>query len=288
MGAEVQVAESFTNLFSVLRASIVQQAFAMWFGMSSYRDPDISDWLELALPLVQAGQETSSTATTAYIQMQMDVLGNDGIITPPEINLVTGSAIRNGVPPEVVYARPFVDVWTALSNGKDFAEAIQMGADRLRRLIETDLQLSHTHTARNIFSRQNKVQGFKRVPTGSYTCALCMVASTQTYRKFDLLPIHPGCDCRVAPVISEDTIPRVDKETLERIHSAIQKQFGLSARDAREVDYRKITLVEEHGEYGPTLTIAGHKFTGPDGLKGKEAPSWSTDFSDFNNALALG
>ena len=287
MAVEDEVARQFTALFATLRASIVQQLYALWFGMDNYRDSDLDDWLELSLPIVQAGQETAVTATSTYVQMQLDLAGAESQLIIPPYELVTGSAIRNGVPPEEVYARPFVDVWTALSRGKDIAEAIEAGAERLRQLVETDIQLSHTHTARSIFSNTAGIKGFRRVPTGAYTCALCMIASTQRYRSFDLMPIHPGCDCRVAPIVSEDTIPRVvDKETLERIHEAIQRQFGISARDAREIDYRKILLVENHGEYGPTLTVAGHKFTGPNDLKAThESPVWSTDFSDFGTNL---
>lgn len=282
MAVEDEVARNFTNLFAVLRASMVQQLFAIWFGMGNYRDPDVSSFLELSTPLVAAARETSAQATATYIQFQLELQGADSDFEMPPIDVIAGDAIRNGVPMEEVYARPFKELWTALSRGHSLEEAIQMGADRLRQLVETDIQLAHTHTARDIFSSRKDVMGFRRVPTGAYTCALCMVASTQRYRKLDLMPIHPGCDCRVAPIISEDTIPRVvDKETLARIHSAIEKQFGLSASDARSIDYRKILLVEEHGEYGPTLTVAKHKFTGPDDLSAKstEANAWSSDFS---------
>lgn len=280
-----EVARNFTNLFAVLRASIVQQLFAMWFGMDNYHGKNMDSWLDLALPLVHAGQETAANATATYVQMQLEIMGADSDIEIPPLELVTGPAIRNGVPSEEVYSRPLKDVWTALSRGKSLEEAIQAGAERLRQLVETDIQLSHTHTARRIFSSRADVKGFRRVPTGAYTCALCMVASTQRYRKLDLMPIHPGCDCRVAPIITEeDTIPRVvDKETLDRIHEAIAKQFGISSRDARLVDYRKIMVVENHGEYGPTLSVAKHKFTGPDDLR-TEAPAWSNDFSLFANA----
>jgi len=48
---------------------------------------------------------------------------------------------------------------------------------------------------------------------------------------------------------------------LDQIHSAIQKTFGMSARDAREIDYRKILVVHEHGELGPILAKRGNKFT---------------------------
>lgn len=260
-----QLAFDFTRLFSSLRASIVQQMYAVWFGMPSYgRTQDIDQFLSLALPIVNAGQETASLATSTYMQMQLELMGGGGDFEIPEISLVTGEAIRNGVPPETVYARPFVEVYTALKNGKTLEQAIEDGATRLRQLIETDIQLAHTNTSRNILSKRKDVIGFRRVPTGVYTCALCLIASTQRYHKLDLMPIHPGCDCRVAPVISEEASGRVlDPVLLEDIHKAIEDQFGFSPRDAREIDFRKIVITREHGEYGPILAKAGDRFTGP-------------------------
>lgn len=264
------VAVNFTRLFAALRASLVQQLFVIWFDMESYRGGDLDGWLEQVLPLVQAGQETSANATAAYLDAQLQLLGLDSDLTF-DPSLVTGGAIRGGVPPSEVYSRPMKVVWDALSRGLPLDDAIENGADRLRQLIETDIQLVHTHTARDIISREPRLQGFRRVPTGTFTCALCLVASTQRYRSFDLMPIHPGCDCRVAPVTSMEDIPQViDGELLENVHKAIEKQFGVSARDAREIDYRKILLVRDHGEYGPTLTVAEHRFTGPNALRDSE------------------
>lgn len=263
--AATNVAFDFTRLFAALRASLIQQLFVIFFGLEAYRDADMSEFLDAALPLIQAGQETSASATEAYINMQMQLLGLDSLGSV-DFEEVTGAAIRGGVPPEVVYSRPFKEVWDSLARGVPFDQALENGANRLRRLIETDIQLVHTNTARSMFSRDLTLQGFRRVPTGSFTCALCLVASTQRYKTIELMPIHPGCDCRVAPLVGTESVQVVDKELLEDIHKAIEKQFGMSARDAREIDYRKITLVRQHGEYGPTLTVADHRFTGPNDL----------------------
>lgn len=261
-----EVARNFTNLFATLRASLVQQLFAIWFALDDYRDKSAQRWLDISLPLVQAGQETSSSATATYLQMQLDILGSGVLITPPALDGIVGAPLRNGTPPEVVYTRPFETVWTSLSRGMDYQHAIENGANRLRQLIETDIQLAHTHTAQNIISRTNGIVGSRRVPSGAYTCALCLIASTQFYHKKNLMPIHPGCDCRVVPAIKEGGMSEPDAELLERIHQAIEDQFGISDRSGRSIDYRKISLVREHGEYGPTLTVAKNNFTGPNDL----------------------
>lgn len=255
------VAFDFTRLFANLRAAIVQQLFAVWFSMSDYRDGNIDSYLEVVLPMVQAAEETAAIATNTYLDIQMELMGLGASNGDVDLSLVTGEAIRNGVSPEEVYSRPFKEVWTALSKGKDLQEAISLGANRLRQLIETDIQLTHTHTARTVLSNRNDVVGFRRVPTGTFTCALCLVASTQRYNKFDLMPIHPGCDCRVAPIIGSERPSQVlDPEFLDEIHKAVERQFGISARDARSIDYRKIPIVHKHGEFGPYLAVRGQNF----------------------------
>ncbi len=255
------VAFDFTRLFASLRASIVQQLFAVWFGLPEYRDQNLDEWMGVALPIIQAGQETSALATSSYLEIQLAALGISESLNF-DLEAVTGAALRNGTPPEVVYSRPFKVVWDALSKGHSIEEAIEMGANRLRQLIETDIQLSHTHASRSILSARKDVTGFRRVPTGAFTCALCLIASTQRYNKLELMPIHPGCDCRVAPIISESDPGQIlDPNLLEDIHSRVEEMFGFSDRSGRAIDYRKLLVVENHGEFGPTLAKAGQKFT---------------------------
>lgn len=251
------LAFGLTNLVGNIRASIIQQLYVVWFGLDDYRNDQIDPWLEVAVPMIQTAEETISSATSTYMQLQMEVLGSTAVLDIPNPEDIAGRNLRD-VDPAVVYSRPFKEVWESLGRGNPFSTAIEDGANRLRQLVETDLQLSHTHTSRTLLRDRNDVVGFKRVPTGTYTCALCLVASTQRYHKLDLMPIHPGCDCRVAPIIdSSDTGQIIDKEFLEEIHKAVEKQFGFSARDARQLDYRKIMTTFNHGEYGPTLAVQG-------------------------------
>lgn len=260
--ASTAVAMQFTQLFATLRASIVQQLLAVWFGLSNYRDPSSDEWMGVVLPTIEAAKETSISATEVYMQLQMEVAG----VADPSFDVLETAAIleaiRNGVDDEEVYGRPFKTVWEALSKGYTFDEAVQQGATRLRQLVETDIQLAHTNTSRTLLSQRNDVVGFRRVPTGDFTCALCMIASTQRYNKLDLMPIHPGCDCRVAPIISTEPVGQIlDPDLLEQIHQSVEDMFGSADRSGRVNDYRKLLVVHNHGEYGPTLAKAGNRFT---------------------------
>lgn len=174
---------------------------------------------------------------------------------------------------------------------KPLTAAVGDGERRLRSLALTDVELAVTHTARERLADEPEVRFYRRVLTGAESCGLCVIASTQRYRKRDLLPIHPNCDCVVAPIlgdqdpgrvinstrIAEGTegqdenaagVPVFDADDLidadlltQDVHEAIRETFGEVAFDARQIDYRKILLVKQHGELGPVLTVARHKFT---------------------------
>lgn len=200
---------------------------------------------------------------------------------------------RKGVDPEEVYQRPFRQIWTDLQKGKDLNESIEKATKRLENTVKTDIQLAKTHAARDFIQEQGNIQGYRRVLTGAENCGLCIVASTQRYHVRDLLPIHPGCDCAVAPILgtqdpgqtinstmlTDESIEEAETKTgvkiydqnsivdagdlLEPVHDEMETRFGVSDRGARAIDYRKVIMVHEHGEMGPLLTIKSHDFTGP-------------------------
>lgn len=169
--------------------------------------------------------------------------------------------------------------------------AVGDGERRLRSVALTDVELAVTHAARDRLAEEPEVRFYRRVLTGAESCGLCIVASTQRYRKQDLLPIHPNCDCVVAPILGDQDPGRVINSTqiadevspvgvtrsgvpvysaedlldadvmTDDVHNAIRETFGEMAFDARQIDYRKILLVKQHGELGPVLTVKRHKFT---------------------------
>jgi hypothetical protein len=174
---------------------------------------------------------------------------------------------------------------------KPLTAAVGDGERRVRALALTDVELAVTHTARERLADESEIQFYRRVLTGAESCGLCVIASTQRYRKRDLLPIHPNCDCVVATIVGDQDpgrvinstriadeaqsrgenaagVPVYDADDLidadlltQDVHEAIRETFGEIAFDARQIDYRKILLVKRHGEIGPVLTVARHKFT---------------------------
>lgn len=201
------------------------------------------------VPVVLAGRRQVSSLTDAYLAR---LLGTRPL-GPIDTDLL------RGVAPAEVYARPFVTVRTKLAEGMSYDAAISAGAARLTDIALTDMQLAKTHTSRAVYGSAG-VTRYVRTLTGSKNCALCYIASTQTYATDDLLPIHPGCDCGTSPVAAGDRV-QMDKN-LTATHEAVEDRLGASDSGARAPDYRKQLVVQEHGELGPVLTVKGQHFQG--------------------------
>lgn len=261
------------------------------FGAQGYRDAGADAYVAAMGPAADAAQQTMAALTDAYLTHQIGAMAGGSVaplgVTP---DLVTGDALR-GVEPAEVLRRPYEQVWAALARGKDFPEAVAIGQRRAESIALTNLQLAKTHTAQAVFARNHHVVGYRRVLTGPHSCGMCVVASTVRYHRADLMPIHPACDCAIAPLMgTEDPGRTINSATLtdaahpmgtvhggaqlyrhddvlelgdllEPAHRAIEDRFGRRATDGRSIDYRKVLLVRQHTELGPVLTVADHRFT---------------------------
>lgn len=246
-----------------------------WSGLGSWRDADVTRFQRTALPVMLAGQRQVAALTATYLERLYAEAADEQARVDLDLDEVTGHALRD-VDPAEVYERPFREVWSALSNGVPLDDALARGTRRLETIAKTDLQLARTHTVRAVGADMPRFTYTVRMLQGEYDCAMCMIASTQRYRKRDLAPIHPGCDCLVKLVTSdEDPGQVIDEARLERIHDLVEQAAGRSDRGGRAVDYRKIIIAREHGEIGPVLSYRDQNFTGPDGLRrgtGSDAP----------------
>lgn len=287
---------SYVNLMAATRQQILVTLARMWAQLGSYRDADAQRFLVMALPFIQAGQQHASALTSAYLSRTLSNLAGQNVPVAISSSDVTGTALR-GVDPVDVYMRPFQQVWTELSQGRPLVDAVRSGVNRLNAIAATDLQLATTRTAQATLSTRRNVVGYRRVLTGAENCGLCVVASTQRYHKADLLPIHPRCDCVVAPIIgdedpgqvinsamlTEGSLPTQQNRQgvdvyssdhlidlgnlLPDVHAAIKDAFGKSSADSRTaIDYRHVITVHHHGEIGPVLTVKGQTFSGPSAI----------------------
>lgn len=248
--------------------SVLGNMSRQWTDLKSWRGSDVAGFQRKSLPVLMAGQRQVASLTTTYLERLYQEIANESSRVDLNFDKVTGAALRNGVDPTDVYERPFKEVWYALSKGEPLDVAVDRGAHRLETLAKTDLQLARTHTAVEVTDQQPAVSYTIREPIGEYNCALCLIASTQRYRKRDLLPIHPGCDCLVK-IVKGDYDPGqvIDEAKLNAIHRAVEDALGTYDRGGRAVDYRQIIVQHDHGEIGPVIGFKGQNFTGPDDIK---------------------
>lgn len=254
---------AYQHATTQLRDKVAGFVAATWAALGAWRDEQMLEFVPQVLPVIQGGQAQMSALTTAFLaEQRRAALG--GAFTPVAVRPgdVTGAAARNGVPLEEVYSRPFHTVWRDLSNGTSLDKAVEHGLQQAQTSAVTDLQRTKTLASQQVLKDAKNVVGYRRLLEGPRNCGLCIVASTQRYRQGELLPIHPGCDCGVDTIYGdEDPGLLLDEQLLQDAHAAIQERFGVSDSGARTPDYRKLILVREHGELGPVLTVAGHKFT---------------------------
>jgi len=249
-----------------LRDQIERFIRSLWGSYSEYRQPQMADFARAVTPIVQAGQRNMLSLTIAYLAA---VLG--GRVQTVNPTSVIGAAARNGVDPIEVYQRPFHLVWRQLHDlpRREGAidSAIKSGVERAVSLAQTDLQLTKVQTSQRVLPRNANVVGYRRVLEGPHSCGLCIVASTQRYSTGKLLPIHPGCDCSVEPILGGQPADLViDPALLSAVHQEIADRFGEANAGARAIPgqgglkYRDVLIEHHHTELGPVLGVRGQDF----------------------------
>lgn len=246
-----------------LRLRVMNFSLRFWNSMGSWRDDDIKRLLATVTPMVQSGQQQISDLTDAYLARVAQEQGFT--VTGKSFNATTRNL--RGISDEALYARPLATMHDTLSKGGTVSGAVAAGKDRLRSIVETNLQLAKTHSGRRAMESSG-VRMTERVLTGRENCTMCVIASTQRYWASDLQPIHPGCDCGQRPYDGDPDVQIIHPDRLELIHSTIESQFGSSDRGARLIDgknsisdYLDLIAVREHGELGAVLTWRDQHFT---------------------------
>lgn len=257
-----QLESAYASTVKSVRARVTEFVVSR-FGPAAIGDNGLAAFLAEILPVVLAGRRQVAALTDAYLAQRLGVSLARSVA--PQ-GVIDTDALR-GVDPAEEYTRPTVMARTALARGGTVEAAVKAGVERVTDLVATDLQLAKTHQAQEVLSSTRGVVGYRRTLTGGENCAMCMIASTHRYSRGDLMPIHPGCDCGVKEIVGEDLDRDADDALLESVHKAIKSQLGDTSRDARSAaDYRKLLVVNEHGEIGPILSLKRQNFTGPTDL----------------------
>ena len=254
---------TYSDRVGQVREQVRGRVLRAWNALPNYRDRNVDLFVDRVVPLVQAGQMQVANLTAAYFKA--------GTV---DRDLILGA---RGVAPAMVYRRPAIELYTALSKGTPYTRAVAQGGHRLADLALTDMQMAKVRQA-DVSLKAKNVTSYRRVLSGRENCALCVIASTQRYRVGNLSPIHPGCDCEVdeLPVGWNPDQIVVDQDLLDDTYAEIAAQLdhasvtreardlGLGKTDARGrpvSDYTDLIVTREHGEYGPTLAWRSQRFT---------------------------
>lgn len=245
-----------TRLQEIAAAAVM----AAWQSLGSYDEADVPLFLARVVSVVLATQRQSVAMTAAFLER---AIGRP--LAPFDVNLLIGEAIRTatpeviaasqkgglvlapgatGVPPEVVYRRPFVGVWSDLADHKPWQQAVDAGGERAGGMAAMDVQNSMRHTLRLVGENEGLILGYRRVPDAN-ACPFCKLIAGRRYLTSDLMEVHPRCCCGV-----------------EVITAANRDEFtGKRENDlAIPLDGPQPAVVE-HGELGPLLVDASHDFT---------------------------
>lgn len=267
--AQVSAASAYVAASANLRVGLlgfISRAFRL---RGAWNRVDQEWFAALVAPQVTASQRYLAALTDQYIATD---LGRQTGRPVPAVGVVLPEDLR-GVPTEEVYGRPYVQLWTDLGRGVPFATALTRAERRAVVLADTDYQMARVHASQRALEGQPGAVGWRRVPTGPRNCLLCLVASTQRYRKEALAAIHPNCSCIVQAIPGDrDPGQIIDPVLLERVHTAVADAGFPVDRGGRTPDYRHLIVTNQHGELGPVLGLRGQAFTGPGDVHRGDTP----------------
>lgn len=185
---------------------------------------------------------------------------------------VTGG-VALGVDPSTVGRQVDRDeLWQRPSKHARMAGSTAAGLAFAQQLAKTNVLMAARDTWHRWTSTNPNIAGYKRVLGGGgasgRNCGLCLVASTQRYHREQLHPIHGNCSCTVEPIMGKaDPGLILDKQRLDfAVENADDYTREALSRAKFAPEDLPVVAVRQHGELGPTLTDARHKFTGPEDL----------------------
>jgi hypothetical protein len=258
--------EAFQSSTDGLRGALGELIRSLWDSLTSWQQSDVDSFAKEAAAEVAAAQQQMVDLTAGFLAEYRSIALGTGSRTP-SVNSRRYTGLRVGVDPVDVYRRPGETVRWKQSKGKTLEEAVDLAGKRAVNLATTDLQLAKRNVSADILKADSKAIAWRRQLEGSYSCGLCIVASTNHYSKESLLPIHPGCDCSVQPIYDEDALAEHEAEagkTLAAAHEVIRDTFGTASADARTAgDYRELLIVHNNSELGYVLGVRGQHWVSP-------------------------
>lgn len=220
--------------------------------------------------IVRQGQVVTRDITRTYLDQSLLVLG----ARPPRVDPELPDRLRP-VDVGAEWERPAEQYRFARSQGADDARATAAAVERASHLAVEDLNLAMRETTRRHLANAADVTGYRRVIhpelSRSGTCGLCVAAADRVYRVDNLMDVHTGCRCEALPIVRGRGDPaRIfnGADTTE-LYKRVLVAAGSTAAD--KLKNTRVT-VSEHGELGPVLHDASHRFRDAGDVRGDVRP----------------
>lgn len=263
-----EIIRRYLRSYGRLRAETVARVAEAWRRFGGLDDEQAARFAAAAVPLVEGAQAATAALVAAYLA----TLGRaaTGQAAPPLRAASSKMVGLRGIETVEVYQRPTRYARFLIGEGKPAAEALLLARRRAEILAETDVILTQRQATLEVVNTDDRIVGYRRVLTGQ-SCAFCAAASTQRYHREQLMPIHGRCDCGVAPIWGTvDPGQTINRGLVDDLKTAAREGRGgkgyWEQRHVTVAEDGTLTLpkvaVHRHGELGPVLGDATHKFTG--------------------------
>ncbi len=239
-------------------AKVLQQVRALTAKMRGrwYDKAAIADYRTNVVQVVAQGQQITGNLADSYLRAVFDEIG-----VPYQQTLVRlDPQLLRRVEPAVEWDRPGREFRRLRIAGLSELDAEIRAEARAVNLASMDLALADRAAFhdRMTSAHGGRVVGFRRVLHPELArfgvCGLCVVAADRVYRAEQLLPLHNGCNCTVAPVTdTKDPAGKLNAADL----SALYEAAGSNTR----ADLQRIRVkTVQHGELGPILGRADYTY----------------------------
>lgn len=200
-------------------------------ALRGFGSGDWDAWSERAATVVASAQTQAVRAASGYLTAFLSAeLGRRVPVVRIDSRVYAGTS-RDGRPVAESLRSPVIGMRAALKDGKSFEEALSVGVNRAKRIIEMDVMHAGRKPVLDTIEADDRFDGWKRATAG--TCGACMALSGTSGDDFG---VHPGCQCQPSPVVRgvRDLVPLLSgMEMFQRMTKDEQDaQFGPEKAEA--------------------------------------------------------
>lgn len=246
--------EAHTRAQAAARAGTTAAIGRAWARLGDPYDPaEEAEFARAAAGAVVRGRAVANDRVDAHMRRLLATVDVGSRTRPRPV------PDPRGVPVEDVMARAVRQFRWEVSQGRSREDAGEAARTRAALIAETDLAMAARDAFRQVSESVPEIVGYRRVLhpelSAGGTCGLCIAAATRIYQKSDLMPLHNRCHCTQLPVV--DGVPDLAQTINGTDLMDLYRRIGETQRGKLA---RQRVRVEEHGETGPTLIDATHRF----------------------------